>query len=78
MNNQYFIRIRCFWCGSSDTHFSHFDCWEEDRFGNHIEVGSREEADRLNLSLRNEVWWCNNCDGAFGFPADEFEESDEE
>lgn len=67
---------RCFWCGSSETHFHHFDCWEEDQVGNQIEVDSFEEARRKDVTPKDEVWWCNVCEGYFAWPVEDEEPDD--
>lgn len=64
------MTVRCYWCGSSDVYFRHYACWEEDRVGNAIEVGSMEEAERQGLHVRDEEWWCSVCDAPFGGPVE--------
>ena len=61
--------IRCFWCGSDNTHFKYIENWEEDELGNAITTN--EAVD--DYSPRSEVWWCDDCDGAFSFPFEDEE-----
>ena len=56
---------RCAWCNSSNTYFKYIQCWEEDRFGNTIEVDSEEEADEKGVTPKDELWHCRECDDGF-------------
>ncbi len=55
----------CAWCGSNDTRFQHFRCWEEDERGNEI---TTTDINSQEYTPREEIWWCNNCDGGFIVP----------
>lgn len=60
--------IRCFWCGSSNTFFQHYACWEETPWG--ATKTTHDLSGDDDCTPRDEVWWCRNCDGAFGFPVE--------
>lgn len=62
--------LQCFWCGSTDTRFLHYACWEEDRVGNPIEVQS---LDSTEGTPRDEVHYCDHCEGSFAFPVEPHE-----
>jgi hypothetical protein len=55
----------CAWCGSFDTYFKHYLCWEEDRFGNTETTLDLNDPD---LTPKDELHWCNECDGGFVEP----------
>lgn len=52
---------RCAWCGSIDTYFKYYRCWEEDELGNNIEVNSLD----TEYTPAEEVWWCEDCEDMF-------------
>ncbi|MBZ0292495.1 MAG: hypothetical protein K8L99_07990 [Anaerolineae bacterium] len=58
---------QCFWCGSRATHFDHFRCWEEDSAGNSIQVTSEAQATELGVTINEAEFWCDVCEGYFGF-----------
>lgn len=73
--------MNCFWCGSRETFFNYYECWEEDDSGHPIHVNDLAQAERFNVTIRSEEWWCNDCDGGFGweyeYPEDDASEGED-
>lgn len=58
---------QCYWCGSRMTHFDHFECLEQDSLGDPIRVTSEEQASLLKVTICRAMFWCDVCEGYFGF-----------